>query len=130
MDSGKSQPMGSHSVQPTPEIEGIQPAVEGAAPLQAATLPVPLSKEQQVEAVKAALESPQYNWRTIDGIAQDTGLDSKTISDVLLRDMSRVVIRSSVPDEKGRTLYTTREHYKKTQPAWNRILSAVSGVVK
>jgi hypothetical protein len=92
--------------------------------------PVPPSKEEQIAAVKSALESPSYNWRTIDGIAEETGLEPETIGDLLLRDLSGVVIKSRVPDEKGRVLYTTREHYKEKQPTWNRILSAVSGVVK
>jgi hypothetical protein len=124
----KSKQMGSHNAQPIPEAGGLQPAAESTAPLQ--PHPVPLSKEQQVEAVKGALEAPDYNWRTIDGIARDTGLAPETIGDILLKDLSRVVIRLSVPDEKGRALYTTREHYRKTQPTWNRILSAVSGIVK
>lgn len=130
MASRKSQQMGSQGVQPAPETAGIKPTVESEVPLKSTPPSVPLSKEQQIESVRASLESPQYNWRTIDGISQDTGLDYQSINDVLLQDLSGVVIKSRVPDEKGRTLYTTREHYKKSQPIWNRILAAVSDTVK
>ena len=93
-------------------------------------VPAPLPKEQQIAAIKNALESPEYNWRSVDGIAGETGLQPQTINDVLSKDLAEVVIKSSVPDEEGRTLYTTREHYKKKQSIWNRILSATSGIVK
>lgn len=87
------------------------------------------SKEQKVQGVTQALESPEYDWRTVDGISADTGLDRDTISN-LLQEMGNELIKSSVPDNKGRSLYTTRKHYKKSQPLWNRIVTSVSDVVK
>src|SRR5438270_4654845 len=72
------------------------------------------TRNEQVLKVKDALEAPDYNWRTVEGIAQDTGLDPATVKDAF-KDLSSSLIRSSIPDKLGRPLYTTRDHYKKKQ---------------
>ena len=61
-------------------------------------------------AVIKALEDPRFEWRTVDGVAQETGLPE----DEILRIIEAVpdeVIRSRDPDQRGRALYTTRRHY-------------------
>lgn len=121
MDSRNSQIMGD---------AGIKLATETVAPPKAESEKLSVAeKQEQLESVKKALENPEYDWRTIDGVSAQTGLDPKVVNG-LLREMSSLVIKSSVPDEKGRALFTTRDHYRKHRSTWNRILTAVSDVVK
>jgi len=75
--------------------------------------------------VIAALEDPRFDWRTIDGVATQTGLSPSQVLQVL-QGADEEIVRSSVPDEKGRTLYTTRKHYRETHGLGARILSALA----
>lgn len=63
-------------------------------------------------AVFKALEDPQWDWRTVDGLAEDTGLSSDQVLKVLESSPDEV-IRSRTFDRRGRALYTTRRHYTK-----------------
>jgi hypothetical protein len=47
----------------------------------------------------------------------------------VLDELNGEIIRSSIPDESGRNLYTTRKHYRQTQEIGTRILSALSDKV-
>lgn len=60
--------------------------------------------------VLKALEDPNWDWRTVEGVAHSTGLPEERVQEVITK--SAAVIRSSVPDERGRPLYTTRRHYR------------------
>jgi len=77
------------------------------------------------DVVIEALEDQRYEWRTIDGLAEQTGLPSGEIQETL-ESLKEDVVRSSVPDEQGRSLYTTRKHYRETHGLGARILSALS----
>jgi hypothetical protein len=78
----------------------------------------------QKDLVLKALENPNYTWRTIAGIAKETGLDEETVHQVL-KALGEEVIRSEVPSEKGEGLYTTRSHYRKKTPWWKRFFAAL-----
>ncbi len=70
-----------------------------------------LRKSLESALVAKALEDPHWDWRTVKGVANDTGLTEEKVRG-LLESMTSV-LRSSVPDKEGRSLYTTRQHYKK-----------------
>lgn len=72
-------------------------------------------------AVLQALANPDYEWRTIDGVSRETGLDSDNVSR-LVHGLPALVMRSRIPDNKGRNLYATREHYRKTHSTMSRML--------
>ena len=74
---------------------------------------------QQVRQVIQAIEDSDYNWRTVQGIASQTGLDEATVLDALGQ-AGDEVIRSEVPDAQGRDLYTTqwRRHETETKRIW------------
>jgi predicted transcriptional regulator len=78
-----------------------------------------------------ALENPKYNWRTIDGISQETGIDPSQVA-MILKALPNIVdvVQSSVPDKLGRPLFTTRNHYDKSQNILNRILSTFSDRIR
>lgn len=82
--------------------------------------------------VVQALENSQYNWRTIDGIAHETGIDPRLVANILtfLPNAGIDVVQSSIPDKNGRALYTTRNHYIKSQSLANRLLSVFSDRIK
>ena len=69
-----------------------------------------------------ALEDPKWDWRTVEGIARETGVPAEKVTEVL-ESAPEDVIRSTLPDKLGRSLYTTRRHYKKTQSFLNRFRS-------
>jgi hypothetical protein len=79
-------------------------------------------------AVVRALEDPRYEWRTVEGLADETGLPADSLRQIL-EELNGEIIRSSIPDESGRALYTTRKHYRQTQGLGTRILSALSDKV-
>ena len=72
-----------------------------------------------------ALEDPRYEWRTVEGIAEQTGIPSLKVLKIL-KSLKEDVLRSSIPDESGRDLFTTRKHYRQTHGIGARILSALS----
>ena len=73
-------------------------------------------------AIFKALEDPQWDWRTVDGLAEDTGLPSDHIR-TALESSSDDVIRSRAPDSEGRVLYTTRRHYTKRRGFFDHLRS-------
>lgn len=72
---------------------------------------IDLRKSLESALVMKALEDPNWDWRTVKGVADDTGLPEDKVRELL--ESSTSVIRSSVPDKEGRSLYTTRQHYKR-----------------
>lgn len=59
-----------------------------------------------------ALEDPQWDWRTVEGISEGTGLPEQEIIR-FIKSSPNELIRSRTPDEHGRALFTTRQHYSK-----------------
>ena len=74
-----------------------------------------------------ALENDHYVWRTVDGIVKDTGLTRVTVENAVQWDDEIDAIVASYPDNKGRTLYTTRRHYQEKRPFGWRVLGAIAG---
>lgn len=91
----------------------------------ATTTEIPAARRQ---AVLNALEDDRFVWRTIDGIAKDTGLDADAIWAVL-DDPATDLLISSYPDERGRGLCTTRRHYKAKRSVGWRLLGAIADKV-
>lgn len=85
-----------------------------------------VSPEERRKVLKA-LEDDRYVWRTIEGIVKDTGLPETTVENAVLWDPQVDTITASYPDEKGRTLFTTRSHYQKKRSLGWRVLGAIAG---
>jgi hypothetical protein len=60
--------------------------------------------DERWERVEKALENPSWDFRTIDGLAEDTGLRPEEIRWLINRHSDRVRV-SNVPDTQGRVLY-------------------------
>src|SRR5260370_38492453 len=64
-------------------------------------------------------------WRTAEGIAAQTSLPVDKVN-LALKTMSELLIRSALPDDKGRTHYTTLGNYRAHAGILRRVLSALS----
>lgn len=80
--------------------------------------------EQDLDACIAALENPRYQWRTISGVAKETGVSQETILEIISQNRDRIV-QSSIPSAKGEDLYTTRKHYREFASPAQKILGAI-----
>jgi hypothetical protein len=76
-----------------------------------------------------ALRNPKYKWRTIDGIMRDTELSRERVETALAEEKN-TILRSSLPDRKGRALYTTADHYKAHSSVMSKVWSALSDQVR
>ena len=81
------------------------------------------------EKIKRALENQNYKWRTLEGIAKDTGVSIPTVVSSLSYH-GDLVIRSTIPSTTGQDLYTTRNHYLEKSTLWDRFESAVTNKVQ
>lgn len=86
-------------------------------------------KEPKINEVIIALENPIYDWRTVDGITKETNLSAERVLQII-SSFENDIIRSPIPDDKGYSLYTTRDHYYKTHGLVSRFLTAVSGRIR
>jgi hypothetical protein len=79
------------------------------------------------ESVLKALNNEQFVWRTVDGLMKDTNLSQ---GDVLaaLDSLPEGTLATAI-GKQGR-LFTTRDHYYKTQSFLGRFLTAATGRFK
>lgn len=74
--------------------------------------------------IECALECKRFRWRTVKGLAQETGIDESVIQGELSAHGS-LIIKSSKTTNKGEELFTTRAHYRATTSPWKKILSSI-----
>lgn len=84
---------------------------------------------QPRERVLSSLQNPEYDWRTISGIARESGLDEQTVLESL-HSLGPEVVRAERTDNQGNHLYTTPEKYRVREPLVNKLLSLFAGRVK
>jgi hypothetical protein len=82
--------------------------------------------DEKGQKVVSALENPKWDWRTIVGISEETGIEPTQVSSIL-KALPNVV---QTTDKSGRPLFSTRNHYDKRQNIANRILSAFSDRIR
>ena len=82
------------------------------------------STEQDISAVMKALEKPEFEWRTVNGIANDAGLEQEQVQKALVAVADRVV-RSAQPTTDGQQLYTTRDRFRVAASIGEKILGAI-----
>ncbi len=79
--------------------------------------------EKIISTVLTALAKPDFKWRTVAGVATETGLAQELVMQVLAA-VSEKIVRSSVPSSDGQELYTTREHFRETASPGEKLLGA------
>ena len=77
--------------------------------------------EQQVI---TALENPKYKWRTVQGVAKETGLSKAVVESVIKKNTQGEIIQSPIFSVKGDQLYTTRKHYRNKASPFERLHAA------
>jgi len=80
--------------------------------------------EQDLDAVIAALENPKYKWRTISGVAKESGVSQETVLEIISQNRD-LIVQSSIPSIKGEDLYTTRNHYREFASSAQKIFGAL-----
>lgn len=90
-----------------------------------------MNKELSPEAIDAVLESlarSDFKWRTVAGVAEETGLTPEIVQQAISQVADRVV-RSSIPSADGRDLYTTREHFRESASLSEKLLGSIKNRV-
>jgi hypothetical protein len=82
---------------------------------------------EELHRVKSALEEPEHLWRTVEGISRELKMPPARVEDILSQ-LSDVLIKSFTQD--GRSIFTTRDHYKAKRGTFGRIISALSDAVR
>jgi hypothetical protein len=86
--------------------------------------------QSAINSVWKALNSDRYDWRSVDGLAEETGLNKLAVSTILESELGGAVVRSVDANQPRRFLYATRERYNKVRGPWNRVLSVITNQVK
>ena len=66
-----------------------------------------IDKHDAWSRIQAALSDPRWDFRTVDGLSRETGLNAADIQE-LLEENRHKVRRAVSRDRKGRALYTTK----------------------
>jgi hypothetical protein len=113
------------------DMETVLSPVPTERPVAVSTGAPAISELQSAtNAVWKALNSDRYDWRSVDGIAEETGLDKLAVSTILEKQFGETVVRSVDKNQPERFLYATRERYNKIRGPWNRLLSVITNQVK
>ncbi|SES91160.1 hypothetical protein SAMN04488587_1529 [Methanococcoides vulcani] len=81
--------------------------------------------------VIASLNEPEYDWRTVSGIARENSLNKDVVEHAIFKlQMKGVVVESSNLDDNGHEIFTTKKKYMRKGNFANRILTALSDKVK
>jgi len=81
--------------------------------------------EGEAAIIRAAIESSEYKWRTVRGLAHETGLPEETVLSKL-NGYPEVFLRSTVQAEDGRDLYSTRKHYRRKTSFISKLVDGIS----
>jgi hypothetical protein len=115
-------------------LEDMETVVHSAPPhlvdLQASAGPTTSDLQSATDSVWKALNSERYDWRSVDGIAEETGLDKLAVSTILETQLGSAVVRAIDKNQPGTFLYATRDRYNKVRGPWNRVLSVIANQVK
>ncbi|MGB0743040.1 MAG: hypothetical protein ACPGSB_00810 [Opitutales bacterium] len=82
--------------------------------------------EEAKTKVLNALEKEGYRWRTLAGIAKETGLPVHQVKHIIFNDLSGDVVRASVRSKGGKQLFTTKRHYLKNSTPKQKFRAAFS----
>jgi hypothetical protein len=80
--------------------------------------------EEQIQLILKALENPKFKWRTIDGISSEAGLSPEQVREAISA-MSDKIVKSSIPSEDGRALFTSRKQFREKASAFEKIMGAI-----
>ena len=82
-------------------------------------------RRRELEKVRTALENPEWDFRTVEGISNETGLPVSTIEEVL-KENPGLFRKSHATDRAGRALFTTASRpirWRERLAVWQHALS-------
>jgi hypothetical protein len=85
-----------------------------------ARLTEPASPAQQV---LNALTNSGYDWRSVEGISDETGIPESQVTAILEEDLGGVVVKSFDQQYRDTYLYTTRNQYRRIRGFWDDFLT-------
>jgi hypothetical protein len=85
--------------------------------------------EQERDAVIQAFENPAYKWRTVHGVARESGLSQEVVLEIISKNRD-IIVQSSIPSVDGEDLYTTRDHYREFASSGQKLLGALKNRVE
>ena len=74
--------------------------------------------------VLEALSNSSFKWRTLNGVAKETGLTLESVQEAIAQASDKIV-RSSARSSDGRELFTTRENFKSQASIPESLLGAI-----
>ncbi len=80
--------------------------------------------KEDVKDVFDTLGNPKHDWRTIEGISKEAGIDPEIVRKVI-RAKGNKIIKSAYLSESGRELYTTRLKFKKSSSFLKKMIGTV-----
>jgi len=93
-------------------------------------MPATTDLQSATESVWRALSNGRYDWRSVDGIVEETGLDPLAVSTILESQLGNKVVRAIDKNQPETYLYATRDRYNEIRGPWNRVLSLITSQVK
>lgn len=82
-------------------------------------------KDSDEVKVFEALSDIKWDFRTVEGIARESGLSPDRVQDILSRRRDLIEL-SSLPDRRGRSLYALKESKKGSKAAFEKLRMIVS----
>lgn len=89
------------------------------------------NQDLKTQSVLAALNNPEYEWRTIPGISKEAHLEPEETIEILgeLRGKG-LVIQSNIPSKDGKELFITRDKFNKRASFGEKILGAIKNRIQ
>jgi len=85
-----------------------------------------LVEEEVLARVRHALEKPEYDWRTLRGVAQEVNLPMEKVREAITA-LGTDAIQSEIPSTTGELLFTTKQRFQENRPTeeeMRKVLSA------
>ncbi|HVM77286.1 MAG TPA: hypothetical protein VMU07_03995 [Candidatus Paceibacterota bacterium] len=80
-------------------------------------------------AIQTSIAEGKYDWRTPEGLSEETGMELAAIQRILKCDLGEQGLVVRVTDNDG-CYYTTREHYMRIRTWTDSILSVLTGKIQ
>lgn len=79
---------------------------------------------KELKLVEEAFRNPEYTWRTIRGVSEETGIDQETVQEFVVTH-GDVFIKSTATNQLGENLYAARDVYRIKESPTRRLLAAL-----
>jgi hypothetical protein len=82
-----------------------------------------MEKKEALQRITRAIADSKFRWRTLRGIAKDSGVPVPQVSELLER--SDAFIRARTANKSGQPLYTTKDKHRTETSVGQRVINAI-----